>query len=228
MKNLIALSILIFFTAQLFSQKTLRIRAGIGAANAVHFFDIYRTHANPILSTSLGLSTEIKLNHKYEIQPELNFIRKGFGYIVDDFFEEGTIYPNMSINYLTLNTNLRMNINNTKKKSRRYAKKNLFYFLFGAQTGIHVSSKWKFNEVITVDGKELIKPFDLGVNLGIGYERKLYRSKNHYGFDLRYTHGVLNIKKTPHYSTNLRLVEMGFYYGFGFLKQKRKRRSRES
>ncbi len=224
MKKPIVTFVTIFLVTQLFSQNNIRIRSGIGAANAVHFFDIYRAHANPILSTSLGVSSNIKFNHKFVLSPELGLVRKGFGYRVNEFFEEESIYPKMTMHYLTLNTNLRMNINNTKKKSRKYSKNNLFYFLFGVQTGVHLSSKWKFDELITVDGKELIKPFDLGINIGVGYERKLYRSKNYYGFDLRYTHGILNIQRPPNYSTNLRLIEMGFYYCFEFSKRKRRNR----
>lgn len=224
MKKLILLSILIFLSTILFSQQSLKMRVGIGAANAVHFFDTYRAHANPILSASLGVATNVKFNNKYVLLPELNFIRKGFGYRVDEFFDEGSIFPQMTINYLTLNTNLRMNINNTRKKGRKSSKENLFYFLSGVQAGLNVSSKWKYADVVIVDGKELIKPFDLGINIGVGYEKKTHRSKNHYGFDLRYTHGVLNIQQPPNYSTNLRLVELGFFYGFGFLKRKRKRK----
>lgn len=198
MKKLLLVGLVMVLGTSAFAQMTVIPKAGITYSNVNVTDDMLELEGandpNSKIGFMVGAALEIGLNEKFAVQPELLFIQKGFEFEGSDGSESYT--DSYKINYLEIPVLFK-------------AKFGKFYANAGPSFafGLGGKNEWEYSyQGVSEDGEEDIKfgddpgntddiyfdnSFDLGIQLGVGYQ------VGPVVVDLRYGMGMSDINDKP-------------------------------
>lgn len=169
------LFVLCLMGAVVFAQAQLKFGAKVGL-NIAKVTGDDMDDAKSLLAPQFGVFANYSISDKLGIQPELLYSMQGFK--MEESYEGETYEGKLKLDYILVPIMVK------------------FYPITGLslqagpQFGFLVSAKWKETGEDEIDVKDDAKKFDLGLNLGAGYELE-----NGLGLDLRYNFGLTNINK---------------------------------
>lgn len=195
------------------AQSYLGLRGGVNFANVPTTEDGGITKER-IAGAIAGLYFDVKVNDKIAIQPEFNYVQKGFVRVVGKPFHY--VYR---LNYLEWNVLFKYrisNINNSVKKKKRINA----YLLAGPYYGWAFSGKRKNRVLDTTDDEvfHFVKRGDTGLIGGGGIERPMGVGGNLI-IDIRYNFGILPIDDWNLYDGKIKnhgiLITVGYAFQLG-------------
>ena len=185
MKNLIktlSLLLLVTFTTNSFAQN-FGLRGGINLANIS--FEEEDLGADSKIGLVIGGIAEIGLSELISLQPELNFVQKGYQLDIDFFGSK--IESKANINYLDVPVNVKVGFDAGGAK---------IYFLAGPGFGYALNGSIEFcesgnceSEDLEFDNDDGFNRFEISGNLGAGVQfGQIF-------VDLRYVLGISNLNE---------------------------------
>jgi hypothetical protein len=215
------------------------IRAQIGLKAGVGFSDIvfsdegqvpylgyetdYLTHRYPLLTYQIGLFGTVKIDHHFDFQPELLFVKQGLNYNMDFIYDD--IENRLDLYYLQLPLLIRYSFALKRKHQPN--------FILGPYFGILLHSK----RTKTYDGNTTAEPaenaeqFDFGIAGGFAYDFNL--KSGQITAELRIGYSLVDIldlqeQHLPYYNTagNLKARNLSttLLLGYRFTNLKNERR----
>lgn len=140
----------------------------------------------------VGGSIEIPVNGRFSFLGNINYERKTFGQTLE-IIDFGTFDPvgnstfvdyDIRLEYLTFPVNVKYYIDTQRK----------FFVNGGPFMGILLTSSFKFDGR-DLNGGEVFRPLDFGLNLGFGTKIKV-TDKHNMNLELRHNLGLSNISET--------------------------------
>ena len=154
------------------------IKAGLNIASLTN-----DPTASPRPGINLGVGTELFINDKFSIQPELLYSAQGARFDFD--------YP-VGWGYVNTGGTIRLNYINVPIMAKYYITEG-FSIQAGPQVGFLVKAEQEvnsLNQTITSDVRQVINSVDFGLNLGAGY-----KLTSGLFFDARYNFGLTSVNK---------------------------------
>ena len=184
-----ALSILFFTSIATAQHANIGIKGGLNAYSVQH---TNSSDINPLLGFHLGLMGHIHITDQFALQPEVTFSTQGANY------NEGGDDVKLFLNYVNIPLLF------------QYMFDNGFRLQAGPQLGVLVNAKRRLMST-EFDVTNSYEAIDLGLSLGFSY----VNPESNYGWDLRYNHGLTDIRKDNNSNVFNRGIQAGVFFLLG-------------
>jgi len=203
MKIHLLLSTLMLLQFSLLCQTEGSIRIGGGLSYIKSGDPIYKKYgfSDALFAYSIAMSIKKNFSPRFDTQFEIQAIRQGHAYKIENYFELDKIYSQKKMISLTFNIlpTYRCNLN----------EKSVIGFQLGAFSAYNMFHRWKYGELKYTLTDDSEKFWNLGFIFGLRVERNCKDKK--LGFDLRFNQGLLDLSKAAEL-TKSRLIEIGMTY----------------
>jgi len=211
-KLILTLTILIFSSANLFSQENENKKFNYGINLGGNLFelkksDLYDEYSGR-LNYSFGFSMEYKINQKLSVLSNINYDKKAIVWefnvssISNGDFGSFTVEDKVRFSYINIPICLRYNIGHSKKIGFNLGGFYNHNLNIENESKI-IESESPINEVgdkfITQQSENIIGDYDFGVLFGLSYRYAL-TEKNQFIIELRNEFGLADISQIPEFS----------------------------
>jgi len=157
--------------------------ANVGQTPYLGYEVDYLTHRFPSFSYQIGVCGTVKLHKHFDFHPELLLVKQGLNYNIDFLYDD--VKYKLNIWYIQLPL-----IINWKFRVEKKAQPNLFLGPYGALKLAARRIKI-YDGIDASDEMSNVKPYDIGLAGGFGYEFKMTSGK--FIAEMRFNYSLVNI-----------------------------------